>query len=169
MSKQIVIEDYDPRWPIVFAREKRAILRTLGDRIVAIEHVGSTAVPGLGAKPIVDVMAGLRRLAEVDSCTERLQTIGYAFVPEAIEDLPDDRYFEKWSAGIEVAHLHLTEHGCAFWRDHVLFRDFLREHPEEAAEYERLKRDLAPRYTRGYAYAAAKTDFIRAALARARG
>ena len=172
MTKRLVISDYDPQWPILYEREKEIILRAIGDRLVAIEHVGSTSVPGLGAKPIIDVMAGLPRLADAAACIPLLEAAGYTFVAEAMKDLPDDRYFERWTEGyeegIEIAHLHLTEHGSAFWRRHLLFRDFLRRHPEQARQYELLKRELAPLHTRGYTYAAAKTDFIRSALTQAR-
>lgn len=96
MSKRLVIEDYRPEWPMLYAGEKEAIRRAIGDRVVAIEHVGSTVVPGLGAKPIVDVMAGLPRLADAEACVGPLRAIGYSFVPEALADLPADRFREKW-------------------------------------------------------------------------
>jgi GrpB-like predicted nucleotidyltransferase (UPF0157 family) len=171
MAKRLVIVAYDPEWPALYERERDSILRAIGERLVAIEHVGSTAVPGRGAKPIIDILAGLPRLTDADACITPLKAIGYTFVPEAMQDLPEDRYFERWTegfeVGVEVAHLHLTEYRSAFWQGHLLFRDFLRTHPEAAREYERLKRELAPRHTSGAAYAKAKTGFIRSALSRA--
>jgi GrpB-like predicted nucleotidyltransferase (UPF0157 family) len=169
VAKQLVIASYDPNWPLVYEREHAAIARVLGDKLVAIEHVGSTAVPGLGAKPIVDILGGLPTLADAEACLQPLANLGYHFVPEAMLDLPDDRYFERWTdgyeRGTEIAHLHLTEYDAAFWRDHILFRDLLLAQPETAAAYERLKRQLAPRHTSGASYAAAKTAFIRSVLA----
>jgi GrpB-like predicted nucleotidyltransferase (UPF0157 family) len=169
--KRLVIAPYDPNWPVVYEQERAAILGAIGDRLVAIEHVGSTAVPGVGTKPIVDILAGLPTLADAEACIQPLAELGYHFVPEAMLDLPDDRYFERWTdgyeQGTEIAHLHLTEYGAAFWRDHILFRDRLREQPETAAAYERLKRKLAPLHTSGATYASAKTGFVRSVLAQA--
>jgi GrpB-like predicted nucleotidyltransferase (UPF0157 family) len=155
----------------MYEQEKAAVLCANGPRLVAIEHVGSTAVPGLGAKPIVDVMAGLPSLADAAGCIAPLEALGYHFVAEAMRDLPDDRYFERWTEGyeqgIETAHLHLTEYGSAFWREHLLFRDRLRAQPQTAAAYEQLKRELAQR-TPGTAYVYAKTSFVQSVLAQAR-
>ncbi len=172
LANRLVIVSYDPQWPALYEGERDAIRRAIGDRLVATEHVGSTAVPNLGAKPIVDVMGALPRLADAEACIAPLAAIGYHFVPEAMHDLPDDRYFERWTEGYEqgreLAHLHLTAHGSAFWRDHLLFRDFLRAHPQTAREYEDLKRQLAPRHLSGATYAPAKGEFIQAVLAEAR-
>ncbi len=172
VAKRLVIVPYDPQWPALYERERDAIRRVIGDRLMAIEHVGSTAVPNLGAKPIVDVMGALPHLADAAACIAPLAAIGYQFVPEAMRDLPDDRYFERWTEGyeqgIELAHLHLTAHGSAFWRDHLLFRDFLRTHPQTASEYEDLKRQLASRHVSGATYAPAKGEFIQAVLTQAR-
>jgi GrpB-like predicted nucleotidyltransferase (UPF0157 family) len=171
VPKRLVIVAYDAHWPEVYAQEKAAILRAIGPRLVAIEHVGSTAVPGLDAKPIVDVMAGLPSLADAEGCIAPLEALGYHFVPEVMRDLPDDRYFERWTdgyeQGIEIAHLHLTEYNSAFWREHLLFRDFLRAQPQTAAAYEQLKRGLA-QSTSGPAYVYAKTTFVQSVLAQGR-
>src|SRR5262245_31922683 len=114
VAKRLVIVAYDAQWPEAYAREKAAILGAIGSRLVGIEHVGSTAVPGLGAKPIVDVMAGLPSLADAEACIAPLAALGYHFVAAALRDLPDDRYFERWTdgyeQGTELAHLHLTEY-----------------------------------------------------------
>lgn len=170
-GKGLVIVAYDPRWPDLYAQEEAAILGAIGTRLVGIEHVGSTAVPGLGAKPIVDVMAGLPSLSDAESCIAPLEALGYHFVPEAMRDLPDDRYFERWTdgyeQGIELTHLHLTEYNSAFWREHLHFRDLLCAQPRTAAAYERLKRDLAET-TSGVDYVYAKTSFVQQVLAQAR-
>lgn len=172
VAKRLVIAVYDPRWPKVYERERQTIAHAIGERLVAIEHVGSTAVPGLGAKPIVDIMAGLPALGDADACIAPLAALGYHFVPEAMRDLPDDRSFERWTEsyeqGTEVAHLHLTEYDSAFWREHLLFRDLLRARPETALAYEQLKRELAPQHTSGATYAQAKTSFVQSVLAQAR-
>jgi GrpB-like predicted nucleotidyltransferase (UPF0157 family) len=167
-AKRLVISAYDPGWPAVYEQEREAIQRAIGERLIGIEHVGSTAVPGLGAKPIVDIMAGLPHLADAQACVAPLAAIGYHFVARAMLDLPDDRYFERWTGGfevgIEVAHLHLCQYASPFWQAHLRFRDLLRSRPDLAEAYERLKRELAPRYTSGATYSAAKTTFIESAL-----
>jgi GrpB-like predicted nucleotidyltransferase (UPF0157 family) len=169
-GQRLVIASYDPGWPAAFEHERQLIMGAIGARLVAIEHIGSTAVPGLGAKPIIDILAGLPRLLDADACMLPLATLGYQFVPEAVRYLPDDRYFRRWSGATpelsdELAHLHLTEFGATFWLERVRFRDLLRSTPTVAAAYERLKRELAPRYMSGAEYSEAKTDFIRSALA----
>ncbi len=132
--KRLVIAPYDPNWPLVYEQERAAILGAIGDRLVGIEHVGSTSVPGLGAKPIVDILAGVPTLTDATHCIQPLARLGYHFVPEAMADLPDDRYFERWTGayeeGTEIAHLHVTEHGGGFWRDHLLFRDARGQRPD---------------------------------------
>ncbi len=166
LSKQsIVIKDYDPAWPLLFEAERARFLEAVGRERAAIEHIGSTAVPALAAKPIVDVMVGMESFAAADRAIARFEALGYTFAPEATRVLPEDRYFERWSAGVEVVHVHLTALDRSFWQDHLLFRDFLRTHPEDAARYERLKRALAPQHTSGYTYSQAKSAFILQALA----
>lgn len=165
MPPRIFIVPYDPRWPEIYEREAAAIRQALAGRLLAIEHIGSTAVPGLGAKPIVDVMAGVRSLAEADRCREPLARIGYAFDPEPLTRLPDDRVFARWQQGRKTVHLHVTPYGGSFWTEKLQFRDVLRTNAETARRYEALKRSLAPRFSDGPSYSAAKTTFIQAALA----
>lgn len=106
-------------------------------------------------------MAGVRRLADADRCVEP-QRLGYEYVPEYEADIPDRRYFRKGPAGARTHHLHMVEYGGDFWERHVLFRDYLRAHPEVARQYEELKRDLADRYGRDReGYTDAKTAFIK--------
>lgn len=165
----VVMLEYDPRWPEEYLEEEGHIRGAMGASLVAVEHIGSTAVPRLAAKPIIDILAGVRRLIDAEGCIDALQGIGYEYVPEYEADLPDRRYFRKGSAGARTHHLHVVEHGGAFWRDHVLFRDYLRAHPERARQYEELKRDLAKRLGRDkHAYTDAKASFVRGVLAEAR-
>jgi GrpB-like predicted nucleotidyltransferase (UPF0157 family) len=168
MPTSIVIVPYDPTWPEIYAREAAGIRRALAGRLLAIEHIGSTAIPGLGAKPIVDVMAGVRSLGEAERCLEPLRHIGYAFDAEPLTRLPDDRLFVKWEQERRTVHLHVTSYGGEFWSEKLLFRDALRADPELALRYEALKRTLAPRFSDGPSYSAAKTAFIEAVLAATR-
>jgi GrpB-like predicted nucleotidyltransferase (UPF0157 family) len=167
----LVIVAYDPRWPALYERERDALVKALGIRILGIEHVGSTAVSGLAAKPIIDILVGLPRLEDANDCAGALAALGYQFVSEALAYLPDDRYFRRLvtstDRAIEEFHLHVTAYASKFWRDRIRFRDLLRSSPPLGTEYVQLKRDLARRYTSGPDYSIAKTDFIHQALSRA--
>jgi len=167
MGAAIEIADYDPAWPGAYERERAAIAGALGDLVFAIEHVGSTSVPGLGAKPIIDIMVGLRELADHARSVPPLQAIGYLHKGE--HGIPERHYFRKPVRGPRTHQIHMVEQGRDFWLRHLLFRDYLRRHPEEAAAYQRLKVGLAARFgTDVEAYTEAKTEFIQSALAKAR-
>ena len=182
-GKPIVIADYDSRWPERFEAERALILRTCGaDALVAIEHVGSTSVPGLAAKPIIDMMPGLRSLDDAPPLVPLLESIGYEYVPAFEHDtssgpgMPFRRYFRKDVNGERAYHLHAVEVGGSFWLEHLLFRDYLRAHPEAAAEYARLKCELAAAFNAtltpasdiNVGYTDRKTDFIEAIKRQAR-
>ena len=166
----IVVVEYDPSWPARYERERASIVEALDDvmeGIAAIEHVGSTAVPGLAAKPIIDIIVGVRELPVVERCVQPLESLGYEYRGELFPGIPGRYYFPK---GNPRSHqLHMVEHRSEFWQRHILFRDLLRERPAVAREYEALKRELAVQYrTDRLAYTEAKTPFIESALARAR-
>jgi len=169
MGGPLIVVDYDPQWPILYEEEKDRILGLIGRLVVAIEHIGSTAVPGLGAKPIIDIMVAVRRLADAEECVEPLQSIGYEHVPEYNEIIPERRYFHKGPAEARTHHLHVVELASDFWERHLLFRDFLRTHPEEAQQYYDLKKELAANYRSDReAYTEAKTAFIESVVDKAR-
>ena len=168
MSEPVVIVAYDPDWPAMYEEEKRFLSNLLGDAIVAMEHIGSTAIPGLGAKAIIDVMAAVRRLADAEACIPALVTIGYEYAPEFEIAIPERRFFRKGPPGERTHHLHIVELTSEFWDRHILFRDYLRAHPDDAEEYLRLKKGLAARFAADRAsYTEAKTDFILGVVDRA--
>ena len=163
MLSPVVIVQYDPQWPEHFEKEKAQILSVIGRWAVAVEHVGSTAVPKLAAKPIVDMLVGIEHLNDAEHCIGPLQRLGYEYVPEYEAVLPERRYFRKPG----TRHLHMVEVDGDFWRRHVAFRDYLRAHPQTAHEYEVLKRELAAEFQLDRtAYTNAKSDFIQEVLAR---
>jgi GrpB-like predicted nucleotidyltransferase (UPF0157 family) len=169
MGAPLVIVDYNPRWPFLYEQEKALILGAIGHIIAAIEHVGSTSVPGLGAKPIIDLMIGLHRLEDAVECIPRLQALNYRYVPEFEAAIPERRFFRKGPDEARTHHIHMVERSSEFWCEHVLFRDYLRVHPQDAAEYLRLKRELAARFgTDRQGYTDAKAPFIRSLLVKAR-
>ena len=167
MGDAVEIAEYDHAWPGAYERERAAILAALGDLVFAIEHVGSTSVPGLAAKPIVDIMIGLRTMANGERCVEPLERLGYEYKGEA--GIPGRLYFRKLIDGLRTHHIHLVEHGCDFWKRHLLFRDYLRRHPQEVRQYQELKARLAAQYGDDrIGYTEAKTEFIESALTKAR-
>jgi GrpB-like predicted nucleotidyltransferase (UPF0157 family) len=169
MSGTIVISDYNPIWPDLYAHEERRIVDALGDLLVAIEHIGSTSVPGLAAKPRIDIMPGVASEADLDRVIEPITGLGCEYIAKWEDEMPNRRLFSRETSGEQIAcNIHVVVFGGEFWERHLLFRDYLRRNPDVAAEYERLKRDLAPRFTVSNEYARAKTDFITSIEARAR-
>jgi GrpB-like predicted nucleotidyltransferase (UPF0157 family) len=168
---EIEIVPYDPRWPILFGKEAvrlRAVLDS--DLILGLEHFGSTAVPGLAAKPILDILIAVRSLAEAHArFIEPLEKLDYVFWDE--NPKTDRMFFVKGMPPYGVRrthHVHITEPAGEMWQ-RLAFRDYLRTHPDEAARYERLKRDLAIQYRDDReAYTAAKEKYVQAITAKAR-
>jgi GrpB-like predicted nucleotidyltransferase (UPF0157 family) len=164
----VIIAPYDPRWPKRFAREQERLCAVAGSSFVAVEHVGSTSVPACSAKPILDIMAGIRSLAEFPALIAPLASLGYEYVPGQERLIPERRFLRRPSEPRpRTHHLHVVEMASSFWRDHLLFRDWLRSHPEDVQRYERLKLELATRHRQDRAaYTEAKTGFIEGILAR---
>lgn len=158
------IVPYDPAWPRVFDAERALTAAALSLPHERIEHIGSTAVPRLGAKPIVDVMVGVDSEGAYPAFVALLAPLGYEHRGDTV---PGTLYNRK--EGPPRVNAHLCVFDGEFWREHLLFRDFLRTHPETAREYEALKRrilvELGPDPP---AYNAAKEQFIREVIARAR-
>ncbi len=164
-SLAIVIADYDPRWPAMYAEESARIQNVIGEWLLGIEHVGSTSVPGLAAKPVVDMMPGLRSLDDAPHVIKPLQKLGYQYFPEHETVMPERRYFALPAGdehrGRRRFHLHIVETTSAFWRRHLAFRNHLRAHADVASEYAALKRSLAAEYgSDRVGYTEAKTKFI---------
>jgi len=162
----IVIAAYDPAWPERFRLKARSLARVFAGVPCAIEHIGSTAVAGLAAKPVIDILLGVRELAEIEARIPAIESLGYVYVPEYEDELPERRFFRKDENGTRSHHVHAVQMGGAFWRRHLLFRDRLRASPETVAEYAALKKRIAERCRDDVeAYTNAKTDFIRRVLA----
>jgi GrpB-like predicted nucleotidyltransferase (UPF0157 family) len=170
MQYPVVVVEYDSKWPIMYEKEKQVIARLLGEHILSIEHVGSTAVPGLAAKPIIDIMIGVKNLDEGrQTCIQPLQDIGYHYVPDFEIELPDRCFLYRGSEDGHSHHVHITEPNSIFWIEHILFRDYLRKYPAAAEKYGELKQHLAQKYkTQRAEYGQAKTDFIQNVLGKAR-
>ena len=170
LKNPVVIVPYDEQWPRLFESERVRLQPLLSGINFRIEHVGSTAVPGLGAKPIIDMMLGVDHLSQIEKRIPAFEQIGYLYVPEIEAMMPEDRFFYRQDAvEMRVYHLHTVELSSNFWRDHLLFRDYLRTHPEVAEQYFQLKRKSAERFRDDRsAYTESKSEFIAAVLAKAR-
>jgi GrpB-like predicted nucleotidyltransferase (UPF0157 family) len=159
------IVPYDPDWPAAFDRERALLDETIGDWVVGgIHHVGSTAVPGLAAKPVVDILAGVRDLPSSRVCFEPLARLSYLYAPYRTEQM---HWFCKPDPSRRTHHLHLVPVDTQRFRDELAFRDHLRAHPDKADEYAALKRRLALEFEHDReAYTQAKAQFIHDVLAR---
>lgn len=164
----IEIAPYDPAWPARFEAEKRVLLDVSRSVAVQIEHVGSTAVPGLGAKPVIDIMLGVDHLAEVELRIPDLVARDYEYIRRYESEFPERRLFAKPQQRPRAFYLHSVERSMPFWHWHILFRDFLRRHAQVVSEYYELKKRLAATFGDDRdGYTKAKTAFIEAALERA--
>jgi GrpB-like predicted nucleotidyltransferase (UPF0157 family) len=166
-TQPVEVVDYDPEWPKRYERERDRIAAALGEGVVAIEHVGGTAVPGLPAKPVIDIMVGVPDIERAGQAVAGLINLGYQYVPELESQLPERRYFRR---GVpETHHVHMVALSSDFWEEHLLFRDYLRTHPQAAEEYGKLKRGLAGRFRFDRdAYRAGKVPFIETVVDAAR-
>lgn len=167
-SDPIEVVAYDKRWVELFAVSERELRNVLAPFVLDIEHIGSTAVPGLAAKPVIDIQVGVRTLDASVDIVSAVQSLGYEYVPEFEEELPDRRYFRRWTDGRRSHQVHLVERSDTEWWDrHVRFRDWLRLHDDDRERYAELKQSLAAEHRNARrAYTDAKSDFIRAIEAR---
>jgi len=155
----VEIVPYDPSWPGRFEEEAKELRRALAAWLVgSIEHIGSTAISGLAAKPVIDIMAGVETLDASRPAIEGAANLGYCYAPYR----PDsEHWFCKPSPAFRTHHLHLIPLHSPEWNERIAFRDYLRAHSEIATEYGNLKRRLAQqfRFDRE-AYTEAKGPFI---------
>lgn len=160
-ERPIILAPYDPLWSDKFETEKQNLLRVAGDLLSHIEHIGSTAIPGIIAKPTIDILAAINSLNETQRLINEITSINYIYVPEYETELPERRYFYKNRAGEDAFHLHAVEMNSAFWNRHIAFRDYLRSHPDQADTYAKLKIQLAEKHHADRdAYSNGKSDFI---------
>ena len=154
---------YDKTWPRLFEAEKLKLLEALDGVIFEIEHIGSTSIPGLAAKPLVDMMASIAQLSNCTKAIGPLKALGYEYMPERV--FSDRVFFPKGPRENRTFHLNLVEKDSKQWAESLLFRDYLREHAEKRDEYQHLKEGLAQRYISDReSYTKAKGQFIRSVL-----
>lgn len=167
MATELQISSYDPRWPLEFEAERNRIAQSLGQIAYRIDHNGSTAVPGLDAKPIIDIQVSVKQLLPIRHYAEPLATLGYVHVPHVDDAVCP--FFHRPREWPHRYHVHVVESGGREERRTLAFRDFLREHSDIATEYVALKKRLAALTDAGdissrESYACAKSEFIERVL-----
>lgn len=162
-DERVRLVPYDPRWPERFKGERDALEEAIEPWVVrGIHHIGSTAVPGLQAKPVIDILVGIESLESGRACFGPLAELEYLYAPYRPAEM---HWFCKPHPSRRTHHLHLVPVGSARYEEELAFRDHLRVMPEAAREYAALKRELAARFANDReAYTDAKEAFIRSVL-----
>jgi GrpB-like predicted nucleotidyltransferase (UPF0157 family) len=168
MPEPVVIVDYDPEWPLRYEALRARIAEAVGDLAAEIVHLGSTSVPGLAAKPVIDLNIQLRSSNDLPAVIERLAGLGYRHEGD-LGIVGREAFATPPGYSVHDHHLYVCAPDWGGHADQIAFRDYLRAHPKTAGAYSRLKRSLAAKYreNRG-AYANAKAGFVAAVLKRAR-
>jgi GrpB-like predicted nucleotidyltransferase (UPF0157 family) len=162
------LHTYDPNWPKLFDVEAKRISSVLGSALRQIEHVGSTAIPGLAAKPTIDIAGTVPELECIDNAVvRRMGEIGYEFVWH--DWFPTRRFFRRGERGAGTHHLHIFDVDSVEYLKMILFRDFLRIHPDSAAAYGKLKQELATAAPDRQSYTDLKEPFVESILRKANG
>lgn len=163
MARRVEVVEHRSEWAGMYEREARTISRILSGQILRLHHIGSTAIRGIYAKPIIDMMGEVRQISVVDGLNERMLEVGYR--PMGEYGIKGRRFFIKGSDEARIVHLHLFQQGSAEIEKHLAFRDYLRVNPDVALQYSHLKRQLAAKHTYDIqAYMDGKDGFIRQIL-----
>jgi len=159
---------YNQKWQEIFKKEKKMLQKALGKMIIDIQHVGSTAVSRIPAKPIIDIAVAVPELSrkEVEKYIEPLKKVGYEYRGE---DRPREHLFVKGGEEKRICHLHMVKFDSKAWKDYLLFRDYLRTHKKVAAKYTKLKLELAKKFSGNRKlYTTSKDNFIQKILKKAK-
>jgi GrpB-like predicted nucleotidyltransferase (UPF0157 family) len=164
-NEQVKLATNDPYWAAVYEAERADIAAALGELAVDIQHIGSTSVPDLVAKPVIDILVAVNKLDDAIDCIPPLQVLGYTFIDHP--ENTDRRFFSKGHP--RTHHLHIVEYKSQAWSDHIDFRNTLRADRHTREKYANLKVEMAQRYAENRtAYTKAKSDFIQGVLANIR-
>jgi GrpB-like predicted nucleotidyltransferase (UPF0157 family) len=160
MMRLIEVVPYDPHWRVLFERAARELVEVFGEEVVAIHHVGSTAIPNVSAKPIIDVLVEVRRIEKIDEFNPEMIERGY--LPKGEFGIAGRRFFIKGDEEQRSHHIHVFQTENPEFERHIAFRNYMIAHPEEAAAYGRLKEELARRFPHDIeGYMAGKDAFIK--------
>lgn len=165
INEEVVIFPYDASWQRMFEEERERLFNLFPGDFLAIEHVGSTAVPGLSAKPVIDILAGVDSISRADKLMEPLCRAGYATSMAFNASLVERRWLMRWAEGRRTHHLHLMVYGSREWDQRLAFRNILLANTQLAQRYEKNKRLWAAEFKSDReAYTASKAGFILEAL-----
>lgn len=163
----VQLEDYNRAWKVSFEKEKELLSKVLKGKILSIEHVGSTSIPGLKAKPIIDICVVVQNLEEVPTFENILKPYGYHF--RGHQGVMDRYFFAKGPEESRTHYIHFETINSTSYQNHILFRDYLIKHPEYIEKYEKLKESLARKYSKERnKYTAGKADFIQSVISLAK-
>ncbi|MBC2703168.1 GrpB family protein [Desulfobacula sp.] len=171
---KLEIVDYDTNWPRLFIAEKEILNECISEFDPVIEHIGSTSIPKLAAKPIIDIAVGIDDFNISCQLVNKIQAVGYYYEPELEEVIPDFKLLwkgEKLKEEFDIHRIHVIIQPISSrgWTDSLIFRDYLLDHADDAKTYGELKRGLSERYVINNAtYNKAKSIFIREILSKAR-
>jgi GrpB-like predicted nucleotidyltransferase (UPF0157 family)/GNAT superfamily N-acetyltransferase len=161
INEDIQLHEYDEAWPALFEQERQRLVALLPQVFKDIQHIGSTSIPGLAAKPIIDILAGVDSMGTAESIGRLLCTSGYTTSAEFNQSLEDRKWYMRYANGHRTHHLHVVVHGSPAWLDRLRFRDALRADSYLAADYERLKFKIAAQHSQvREAYTDAKSHFV---------
>ena len=158
---KVEVVPHDPRWRDAFEAEAKQVTAALGENVVAVHHIGSTAIPDIYAKPVVDLLVEVSDITEVDGWSSAMASLGYEVMGEY--GIPGRRYFRKDNReGVRTHHVHAFEAGSAEVERHLAFRDYMLAHPSDAQRYSELKRRLAEEHPQSMdGYIDGKDGFIK--------
>jgi GrpB-like predicted nucleotidyltransferase (UPF0157 family) len=143
--RTVEVVPYNPKWRAEFEVESKSVADALGENVVAVHHIGSTAIPSIYAKPIIDLLVEVKDIIKVDGQSSAMESLGYEVMSEL--GIPGRRFFRKDNQeSVRTHHIHTFEIASAQVERHLAFRDYMLAHPEDAQKYSELKRELARKY-----------------------
>jgi GrpB-like predicted nucleotidyltransferase (UPF0157 family) len=163
----VKLSKYNPKWKTLFEEESALIFSAAENFIADIQHIGSTAIPEIVAKPIIDILAAINSLSNIAKIIDPLKALGFIYRGE--QGIPDRHLFVKGEEDYRTHHLHVVEKEHSEWTKHILFRDYLRKHPQEAQKYSKLKQVLLKKYELDREkYTTGKSEFIEEIIKKAK-
>ncbi|MEZ4194971.1 MAG: GrpB family protein [Candidatus Paceibacterota bacterium] len=158
-GRKYLVQSYDPNWVAQYEVEESALRRTLGGNILSIEHVGSTSVPGLAGKPLIDILVVVKNIEEADRFEPTLSSLGYDFLGQYV--MEGSRLYVKEKDNTRLVNLHFFKQGHKHICEMIGLRDYFRSHPEVVKGYSQLKFDLFEKYPDDYgSYRKYKDDWV---------
>ena len=158
-KRRVGVASYNPNWKNMYKEESEKIKNILNDIIIDIHHIGSTAIPGIKAKPVIDILVEVKDIEEVDKYNHKMEELGYEAMGEY--GIPKRRFFRKGENN-RTHHIHIFQTGNEEIERHINFKEYLIAHPDKAREYSKLKEELVNKYTYDVEnYTNSKSDFIK--------